>query len=514
MPNPDPYAHIAQPAAGDADPYAAIAEHDKPDTDTASSSLQPLARTPGNYAKEAAYGVGRGLKNDVVGFYEAVRHPHDTVTGLVKQNIVAGHAATLANKQMDAGRGMKSLAGLQAYLENAPIVGSMVRKAESGDGYVSPESVGAAAEGMTTIAAPELLGKGIKAGVTSNLVTKSIPKGLITQLIRPMAADVKFGKNPTEAVLREGLTGNTLEQLGDKTFDRLHEIGRELDTKANDPSIANTKVDTSGAMQPLNDALKDALKSGNRKLFRSLSELKKEIEWKWKPVRTPNGGVVMRPDGLKNMTMSPAEALEFKRQIGDRIRWDGNNPFNNDINAALGSVYGKLKDTVNQAVPGLKDLNERYSDLVGAAKAIERRTAVANRNHYWSLSDIALGASGHLPTALARKELGHPAVTTRVAQGLYRAKGLSAPPISPAIIIPGSVGNGQRTDEQVPPASSGGQSSVVKPKDLIDRAKQMNPSATGQVAYTHTAINPETNHQIGSNDGVRWYDMRNGQQVG
>jgi hypothetical protein len=61
--------------------------------------------------------------------------------------------------------------------------------------------------------------------------------------------------------------------------------------------------------------------------------------------------------------------------------------------------------------------------------------------------------------------------------------------------------------------SSGGQSSVVKPKDLIGRAKQMNPSATGQVAYTHTAVNPATGHKIGSNSGSEWFDIETGQQV-
>lgn len=57
------------------------------------------------------------------------------------------------------------------------------------------------------------------------------------------------------------------------------------------------------------------------------------------------------------------------------------------------------------------------------------------------------------------------------------------------------------------------QSSAVKPKELIDRAKQMNPSAQGQVAYAHTAVNPDNDHRIVSRDGVKWIDPQTGQQV-
>lgn len=61
--------------------------------------------------------------------------------------------------------------------------------------------------------------------------------------------------------------------------------------------------------------------------------------------------------------------------------------------------------------------------------------------------------------------------------------------------------------------STGPQSSVARPKELIERAKQLNPSAQGQVAYSHIAVNPENHHRIGSNDGKTWFDVSNGQQV-
>lgn len=56
------------------------------------------------------------------------------------------------------------------------------------------------------------------------------------------------------------------------------------------------------------------------------------------------------------------------------------------------------------------------------------------------------------------------------------------------------------------------QSSVARPKDLIEKAKQLNPSAQGQNDYTHVAVNPATGHKIGSNGGV-WYDLQTGVKV-
>jgi len=57
------------------------------------------------------------------------------------------------------------------------------------------------------------------------------------------------------------------------------------------------------------------------------------------------------------------------------------------------------------------------------------------------------------------------------------------------------------------------QSSVAKPRELMEKAKQLNPAANGQVAYTHYAVNPQTQHRIGSHSGQEWFDVETGQQV-
>ena len=63
-------------------------------------------------------------------------------------------------------------------------------------------------------------------------------------------------------------------------------------------------------------------------------------------------------------------------------------------------------------------------------------------------------------------------------------------------------GDGGPQSSSTPPPS---------PKELMERAKGLNPS--GQVAYSHVAVNPATGHRIVSNDGVTWLDAQTGARI-
>ena len=59
----------------------------------------------------------------------------------------------------------------------------------------------------------------------------------------------------------------------------------------------------------------------------------------------------------------------------------------------------------------------------------------------------------------------------------------------------------------------GGQSSAAPgPKELLQKAKGLNPVAQGQTAFNHVAVNPATGHRIGSN-GNGWFDIQTGAKV-
>jgi hypothetical protein len=365
--------------------------------------------------------------------------------------------------------------------------------------------------------------------------------GLIGRLIRPMAADVKFNKDPVSGILAEGIVGNDLTDIGEKVSDRMGEVGKELDHQASLPQNSGKVVDVKSSLKPIDDAMANAAKAGRTDVWNKLKDLREQLVYNWRPFKTAKGEFILKKTTPRNLNMSPAEALKFKRMVGDQVRWT-QDPLQGDVNQAAGQVFRSLKDDLNQAVPALKGLNERYANLVGAAKAIQRRIPIENRNAHWSLSDIALGATGHIPLAIARKVAGSAPVTTRVAGAMYRM-GKSVP--TPTGIMPsikstavgvGGVLNTQPKqnkptiqDEQiVPPDPNRGvapvtmpvvvpppapQSSVAKPRELLERAKRLNPSANGQVAYDHHAVNPQTGHHIASPDGKQWYDVRTGQQV-
>lgn len=127
----------------------------------------PEARTVGNYAREALGGIGTGLKNTVVGAFQAVRHPMDTAVGIEKQVFDQAIPAAQQEFKETEGADLPSrivAAGLSGA-EKLPIVGGPITKA-AGAGIASPESVGAASELATYIAAPKIAEKTIIAPVS------------------------------------------------------------------------------------------------------------------------------------------------------------------------------------------------------------------------------------------------------------------------------------------------------------------------------------------------------------
>lgn len=262
----------------------------------------------------------------------------------------------------------------------------------------------------------------------------------ITKLIKPNAADLKYGRDPAGAIVREGITGNSLEDLGPKVYDKAREVGSQIDAKLQEPAALAKTIDVSKALSPIDDELKIAVKNGNKGLYDKLTELKTQLTNDWAEVPQKNGPPTIAPTGPKNLQLNPYEATQFKRTIGDMTKWTGTDPFENDLNQVKAKIFGNIKDEVNSAVPDVADLNSRYSDLVQAGKAIERRVPVAARNSEFSLSDMGTAAlASHLGgpvgvAAVAGKQLlGSTAFKTRAAQALHSEAGIyNAPKTVPA----------------------------------------------------------------------------------
>lgn len=260
-----------------------------------------------------------------------------------------------------------------------------------------------------------LLGSGVGGKPVESYMTERLPLRLINQLIKPSVADVKFGKNPGRAILEEKIVGNSLPEIGDKVYDKIQEVGKSIDQTLQAPQNASKTVDLTSSLKPIDDAMVKATQAGDKALYGRLVGLKQQLTMNWGQIK---GGKSIAPTGPRALQMNPYDAVKFKRLVGDATKWTGNDPFEEQLNAVKGQIYGDIKGKINKAVPEVASLNERYSNLVGAGKAIERRIPVAERNAHWSLSDIALGATGHIPLAIARKVMSGPALKTRVARGL------------------------------------------------------------------------------------------------
>lgn len=156
----------------------------EPPSTTNPNRLQPEARTAGNYAGEIARGAGRGIVNDVKGIAplfnplnSPVKQAYKMATGLYQG---AEDAADAAQKEYDenaaAPWAKRATAAALKGLEEAPMIGGMVKSAEKGGtALASPEAAGAAAEGITTYAAPEVAAKFV--GPMTRSLKETVRKG-------------------------------------------------------------------------------------------------------------------------------------------------------------------------------------------------------------------------------------------------------------------------------------------------------------------------------------------------
>lgn len=279
-----------------------------------------------------------------------------------------------------------------------------------------------------------------------------VGESLINSLIKPLKKDFSYGKNPGRGVSAEGITGNSLEELGTKISERRQEIGKELVEKAR--TASDKVLDISDAITPINEAIAKASQAPetNASLITRLKGAKNDLlgmTEKEVQEAIPNTALVPGQPQMRTVKttvpstqlsgINPEQAVGFKQRIGDITKFTGNASDDSIVNSALKKAYGKVKGAVEIAVPGIKDLNERYADLTSAEIATKYRDIIEARQPILKMGGKVLGASGAilgalasggaaLPAAIAGvsgiaidKALEHPAVLTRLAAWLSRA---------------------------------------------------------------------------------------------
>jgi len=261
------------------------------------------------------------------------------------------------------------------------------------------------------------------AGIAKDAVSKSVRSGaprIVNSLIKPLKKDFSYGKNPGRAVAEEGIVANNMDDLLDRITERRQSIGEKIGSKL---STSSKKVNLSGFTAPLDDAISVANKAPrtNATLISRLESLKSDIL-----------GEVVNAEGEITMTrklsgISPNEALEIKKLIGDLTKFTGNASDDGMVNKALKQLYGKVKEKINRAVPGVAQLNEKYADLTSAQIATKYRNEIIQRQNLIGFGPRTAGITAALITAISTGGSAIPSILVGLsAAGLDKVIGSTA----------------------------------------------------------------------------------------
>lgn len=273
------------------------------------------------------------------------------------------------------------------------------------------------------------------AGAVGGQISKSLGSGLsariINSLIKPLAKDFSYGKNPGRAVAEEGIIANSLDDLGSKIEKTLDTRVGELQQMLKSVDDTGVKIDLRSTLKPIDAAITDAKLAPrtNQAIISRLEAVRDDLLG-----LTDNGqGEMVATRNLSSA--APTEAVGFKRLVGKLTKFTGNASDDKEVNAALKKVYGNIKGQVEKVAPETKDLNERIADLISADTATKYRDVINQRQNLQRVGEGIAGIGGFaaalsggtaiLPSLVIgagaaglKKALSTPAAKTRMANWL------------------------------------------------------------------------------------------------
>lgn len=259
------------------------------------------------------------------------------------------------------------------------------------------------------------------ANVTKNAVVrfgKNQSPRIINSLIKPLAKDFSYGKNPGRAVAEAGIVANNFDDLVTKiqesrqtTGQAIGELGRKLSTKP--------IVDIDDTLSGLDDAMRTAASQNNSTLLKRLGDVKKSIVSILEPGVDDSGNIVINEVGKRKLTgLNFSEARDVLGTIGDITQFTGNPSDDKVVNSALKGIYGKIKgrtlEVADQLDPTLakefRKLTERYADLSSAEVATKYRDKIVERSALVGLSPQIAGIGTGILTMVATGGAATPAI--------------------------------------------------------------------------------------------------------
>lgn len=275
---------------------------------------------------------------------------------------------------------------------------------------------------------------------------------VINSLIKPLAKDFAYGKNPARGIINEGIVANSLDDLANQVAEKSNLVGEGIGQVGQKIDQSGVTLNLTPALTPINNAIQMAAKNNNQTLFQSLNNVKTALLHDLTAGVSDTGVPTIVKGDLKNLIAATYnDAKNFLSDISSHTRFTGSPSDDKALNMATKQAYGIARDIMNKAADSvdpalgkqIRDLNERYADLLSAKNAIAHRDIVLKRQNILNLADrfsIPVSIAGALGTAIvtqdftkaglvlaselgsiaAIKGLGSTASKTRIAQFLSK----------------------------------------------------------------------------------------------
>lgn len=256
-------------------------------------------------------------------------------------------------------------------------------------------------------------------------VTKATAPRIINSLVRPKAANFSYGKNPGRTVSEMGITGNNLEDFGNKLNQAQNEVGQKISNVYSNSKNAKLAINASSEIKKLDDAITKAAKGGknNQNIVNILNNIKEALLYEH---GLSDGVITKIGDTPRDLSkLKPEELFELKKVVSEMTRFTGTPSDDKLVNNVLQDIYGGIKDKLNRTVrvnnPEIIKLNEQYGDLVSATLATKNRDKIVQASNLVGLKAGGFGAAGTV-AALIAGTAALPAVLTGITvAGLEKA---------------------------------------------------------------------------------------------
>lgn len=270
---------------------------------------------------------------------------------------------------------------------------------------VSPQALGAGAGNV-------LLGKAVQSAklpdAASDYLRDQLPSRLMNAALRTKPKGYNYGRDPGAGVVDEGITAGSKQSLLNQITDKLADQGNKINFQLSDPAVNKPVVDvTNAVIDPLNEMETAAIKGKNLDLADRVADLRNRLTHDF--ARDPSGKLV--PTGTTKLSgLTPMEANAMKQDIGEMARWTGK-PEVDELSPAVHEIYGRINDQIEQAAPGIKDINKRYGELKSAQDSLDNSIRLhKGYNPLGSLTDILSslkwGPTGYLASKAMRSTPG------------------------------------------------------------------------------------------------------------